>query len=154
MKPNFNSDHPYWGRLLENKRLTDSNWNQDVRHYRIQLDSSMQFSPGDALAILPCNPQDLTLQLLARLNLDPQMQINSLTPTNQKYRGPKSLSAVPLPITLEELFRCYLDIQKPPRRYFFKLLSYFTEAAHEKERLEYFSTSEAQVIVLIIEPFV
>jgi len=68
-----------------------------------------------------------------------------------KDTGPKSLSHLKFPMRVVDLLENHLDIMGTPRRYFFKLLSYFANAEHEKERLEYFYTSEAQVIFIVLE---
>ena len=54
-------------------------------------------------------------------------------------------------MSIVDLLQNHLDIMGTPRRYFFKLLSYFANSEHEKERLEYFYTLEAQVILIILK---
>lgn len=61
--------------------------------------------------------------------------------------GPKSIKHLQFPMSVVDLFQNHLDILGTPRRYFYYLLSFFTSAEHEIERLRYFSTSEAQVSV-------
>lgn len=51
---------------------------------------------------------------------------------------------LPLPCTLQELIEGYFDIMGTPRRYFFEYLSFFATSPHEKERLDYFVSSEGQ----------
>lgn len=140
----YDQKYPYQGLLLDQQRLTAEDWEQDVRHYVVQLDSSMKFDEGDSLAILPQNPEKEVLALLRRIQLSPDTVISQLVPQRKDYGGPKSLSHLPFPMTLFQLFRDFLDITGVARAYFFELLSHFASAEHEMERLIYFSTAEAQ----------
>lgn len=81
--PEFSQRNPFVGKLLSSKRLTASDWDQDVREYRIELHPSMKFNPGDALAILPSNPPHVTSQFLQRVNIPPNLIITSLQPRDE-----------------------------------------------------------------------
>mgnify|MGYP002387908253 FL=1 len=54
-----------------------------------------------------------------------------------------------LPCTVKQLVQKYLDINGPPRRYFFELLSFFTSDEREKEKLLEFASSQGQVLMSI-----
>jgi len=142
----YNQQNPYIGTLLCNKRLTAEDWQQDVRHYEISLDSSMEFQPGDSLAVLPCNSTDEVMAFLKRVNIPVDTVITSiaLRDPSATDSGPRSISHLTFPMTVVELFEKHIDITGTPRRYFFELLSFFASAEHEQERLLYFSSSEAQ----------
>lgn len=55
---------------------------------------------------------------------------------------------LPQPCTIRHLVEHYLDIQGVPRRYFFELLSHFTNSELEKEKLQEFCSAEGQVLRL------
>jgi len=57
-----------------------------------------------------------------------------------------------LPCTVKQLVQKYLDINAPPRRYFFELLSFFTSDEREKEKLLEFASSQGQVLIPIFQP--
>lgn len=89
--PPYTYSNPYEGKLTQSNRLTANDWGQDVRHYEIQLDKSMNFTPGDSLAILPCNPITKVLEFLKRLNISPDTIIESISlrDTKSKFTNKK-----------------------------------------------------------------
>ena len=101
--PDFCLENPFFGKLLSNKRLTASDWEQDVREYRIELHPSMHFTPGDALAILPSNPPGITTQFLQRVNISPNLIIKSI-----QARDECSFSLILFYITLNLMFEIAL----------------------------------------------
>ena len=57
-------------RLVENRRLTAADHTQDVRHLAFDLgQSGLRYEPGDALTIVPQQPQAAVDAFLARLGL-------------------------------------------------------------------------------------
>jgi len=75
----YNFQNPYFSKLLCNKRLSAEDWQQDVRLYSFEINPSLSFSPGDSLAILPCNPKKEVNELLKRLNIPEDTVIHSLS---------------------------------------------------------------------------
>ena len=64
-------DRPFPAELLTNQRITTHHGRKDVRHLELSLeDSELDYQPGDALGILPRNPEPLVGALLASLALD------------------------------------------------------------------------------------
>lgn len=61
------------------------------------------------------------------------------------YRTDEDVPQWELPCTVKQLVQQYLDINSPPRRYFFELLSFFTSDEREKEKLLEFASSQGQV---------
>jgi sulfite reductase alpha subunit-like flavoprotein len=55
--------------------------------------------------------------------------------------------AVDLPCTLRELVTRHLDVNTYPRRYFFEVLSFFTDDALHQAKLRELSSAEGQVRV-------
>lgn len=84
--PPFSFSNPYEGKLIQSKRLTAMDWNQDVRHYEIEIDPSMAFSPGDSLAVLPCNPLSVVQEFLKRVNISPDLIIESISLRDPKCK--------------------------------------------------------------------
>ncbi len=64
-------DRPFSAELLANQRITAHDSRKDVRHIELSLEGSgLDYQPGDALGILPRNPEPLVDALLASLGLD------------------------------------------------------------------------------------
>ena len=63
------------------------------------------------------------------------------------YPDTPVLRSLPSVITLNDLFKNYLSIQGVPKRYFFELLSHFTNSELEEERLLEFCSAEGQVTI-------
>lgn len=156
-KEAFNSKRPYLAKMIENKRLTAPEWSQDVRHIVFELpfdqNESLQYHPGDALAIVPSNSREITLEFLQFMNIDPslivwEMKKREDESSRQSIKNDDDtimadITKIKSPISVIELFQNYIDFQScPKQRRFFEQLQHFTTASHEKERLEYFASSE------------
>ena len=67
---------PFLARLTDNRRLTAPSHFQDVRHLAFDLaGSALQYEPGDALAIVPQQPDSAVAAFLERLGLRPSQQV-------------------------------------------------------------------------------
>ncbi|KAL9645821.1 hypothetical protein ABK040_003553 [Willaertia magna] len=135
-------------KVIENSRMTSENHWQDVRHIVFDISSSsngqeeeeplLKYEPGDVVGFYPKNLHEPIYQLLNRLNLNGEQKIYIEKIDKDAPDFPFQNRA----ITIFELFERYLDIQGTPRRYFFELASHFAMDSEEKERLEYFGSSD------------
>ncbi|CAI5742179.1 unnamed protein product [Peronospora destructor] len=133
----------YWARVVENKRITAKDWEQDVRHleFEISNDSSVgdvadaSFRAGDIAVVYPENVTGVDDMLTyVKLDGDTVISINA-------DDGSKQLD-LPSPITLCDLFTKVLAILETPRRSFFEGLSLFATNDEEKEKLEELASAE------------
>ena len=132
--------------LKKNERITPSHHWQDVRHLVLVADETINYQPGDTLAIIPKNfTADVNLlislmnwgdvaenRVAVRLNAKPNQSTNSVRPPI------KGLEKHPS-ITLRTLLTEYLDITSIPRRSFFAVMARYTDYDMHKERLQEFT---------------
>ncbi|KAF2068473.1 hypothetical protein CYY_010202 [Polysphondylium violaceum] len=123
-----------------NKRITDSEWEQDIRHIELKLDK-LNYKSGDVAYILPTNPISYVDEFINLLQLNRNQIIESIIPLDLDLNQKPN---VIVPTSVGELVYRYFDIMGSPRRYFFQLLSHFVSDENEKERLLFFSSSEGQ----------
>lgn len=161
----YSLSNPFCGAIIENRRLTPTFWFQDVRHIVISLkreeedtdtpDKSLGFKPGDSVAILPQNHSEKVEEFLRWMKLDPEFILSSISlnrinqttgkGVRESSETMRSLCAVPTPITVRRLFEEFVDFDFSPKtRTVFEKLSHFASADHEKERLQYFASTEGQ----------
>jgi sulfite reductase (NADPH) flavoprotein alpha-component len=70
MSAGFGPHNPVLARLTENRRLTAPGHFQDVRHLSFDLEQSgLQHEPGDALALVPRQPDAAVAAFLQRVGL-------------------------------------------------------------------------------------
>lgn len=139
--PPYNQQNPFEATLLANRRLTASDWEQDVRHIELDIsESGMAYEPGDILCVLPANLPDAVDEFLAAAQLDGNRVIARITPNRADVEPP----AVDLPCTLRELVTRHLDVNAYPRRYFFEVLSFFADDALHQSKLRELSSAEGQ----------
>jgi sulfite reductase alpha subunit-like flavoprotein len=139
----------YRARLTSNQRITPTTHWQDVRHISFDLDSGLQYEPGDIVAIAPKNfaeDVDYLLKLMNWAEIS-ETPIEFKATTNEGFE----LGRYPLPIsrfsaskitTLRELLTEFLDITAIPKRSFFAMLAHFTDDSFHKERLIEFTNPE------------
>ncbi|KAN0008900.1 hypothetical protein ACTFIU_010182 [Dictyostelium citrinum] len=138
----------YKSKLKVNKRITAQEWEQDVRHIELDIGECKEVQPpikyqsGDVAYVLPKNPIKRVNEFIELLGLHSNWIIESIEPIDREIT--QSPTLLKLPITVYDLVRCYFDIMGSPRRYFFQLLSHFVTNPMEKERLEFFSSTEGQ----------
>ncbi|CAH0491784.1 unnamed protein product [Peronospora farinosa] len=133
----------YWARVVENKRITAEDWEQDVRHLEFDIDSSscvgdpaeVPFRAGDIAVVYPENVTGVD-DMLKYVKLDGDTVISI-----SAGDGSKQLD-LPSPITLYDLFTKFLAILETPRRSFFEKLSLFATKEEEKEKLEELASAE------------
>mmetsp|Transcript_41712 Transcript_41712/g.58196 ORF Transcript_41712/g.58196 Transcript_41712/m.58196 type:complete len:611 (+) Transcript_41712:21-1853(+) len=138
----YSMSSPFYAKLQSCDRITDPEWEQDVRHCVFNLGSSgISYSPGDVVSILPSNSEEVALSFLKHAKLDPALVITSIVPNDP---GDTRWQHVSLPITLGELATRYLDIQGHPRRLFFRQISFLTQSDVEQEKLAHFASADGQ----------
>ncbi len=71
MPPRWSKRSPFPARLVADRLLSGPGSAKEIRHYELDLgDSGIQYTPGDALAVLPVNSPALVDALLAAQGLD------------------------------------------------------------------------------------
>lgn len=66
----FGKENPFQATVLLNQKITARGSTKDVRHIELSLEGSgLTYEPGDALAVVACNPPQLVEQLLESLGL-------------------------------------------------------------------------------------
>ena len=133
--------------VQETRRVTPIEHWQDVRFMTLHTDSTIDYLPGDALAIqpenMPCDVQtfidDMGWQDVADDTL-------SFKLNNSSTVHPYSSNAAPLPpiltskeLTLRHLLTSHLDIHAIPRRSFFAAVANYTSDDMHKTRLVEFT---------------
>ncbi|EKM53089.1 uncharacterized protein PHACADRAFT_259251 [Phanerochaete carnosa HHB-10118-sp] len=126
--------------VSSNTRITAPDWYQDVRHFDLDFDEDLDYSPGDIAVIEPeacATDVDAFLQCVGWLDeADKSFAVKHVLPDQSlPTRLPRSL-------TLRTLFMRYLDINSVPRRSFFALLRHFTPNEFEREKLDEFLSPE------------
>ncbi|KAK6196081.1 hypothetical protein SNE40_001376 [Patella caerulea] len=143
--PNLNSspshENPFYADILSNDRLTAGDHFQDVRHIRLNIkDSKIRYNPGDVVMVMPQNLSKTVDHFINHLGLDGDA-VFSLAQNDADIQLPSTL---PNPCSIRHLITHYLDISGVPRRYFFELLSFFSNDEREQEKLKDFTTAEGQ----------
>ncbi|HEY2347320.1 MAG TPA: assimilatory sulfite reductase (NADPH) flavoprotein subunit [Xanthomonadaceae bacterium] len=68
--PTWSRTHPFAAELLANQRISGRGSAKDIRHIEIALGPELAYEPGDALGVLPRNPDALVDAVVAALHLD------------------------------------------------------------------------------------
>jgi len=140
-------------KVIENNRMTNINWNQDVRNIILDISSENQtpqlFVGGDVAIIHPKNPsilKDRAITLLKateELNcmniIDPNLLLVTCTKLIQDNRSNRINT---IQCSIDELFSRYLDIGGIPKRGFFEQLSLFAKDKAEQDKLLEISNAE------------
>ncbi|KAJ3727635.1 riboflavin synthase domain-like protein [Lentinula raphanica] len=136
---NYGADY-FWATVKCNTRMTASDWYQDVRHIELDLDDSIEYSPGDVAVIHPIANADEVEIFLAQMGwgnfADDVLEIKHV------YEDQSLPDYLPRYSTLRKIFTNYLDFNAVPRRVFFQYLRHFTSDETEKERLSEFLSLE------------
>jgi sulfite reductase alpha subunit-like flavoprotein len=75
------ADGRFFARLLDNRRITADDWEQDVRHVALDTTGSgISFAPGDVAWIYPRNNPEETDKFIQFMNLDPNAIIERIEP--------------------------------------------------------------------------
>ena len=81
------AESPFYAKVKANGRITAVNHFQDTRHLVLDIaGSSMEFSPGDVLAMHPLTPWESVDRFLERLGLDPHAHV-SVESTSSKRQS-------------------------------------------------------------------
>ena len=112
-------------KLHEKTRETsDDHW-QNVMYLTFEYDSDkITYEPGDVACIYPQNDEKEVLKLLEYFELKPDTVLNIKLKETFSYLRP--IKAMPEEITAYNLFSYILDIKKPPKFFFFKLIAFYT----------------------------
>jgi sulfite reductase alpha subunit-like flavoprotein len=126
--------------ICANERITSEDHFQDTRHivFRQVDDIPLEYKPGDVAVLLPVNPPHAVDQLLELLHWEAQQRF-SFTPLVPEVKIPVDDQAV----TPKTLLSKYLDIYKPPKRFFFRILAEFAMTAEYREKLMELSSTSA-----------
>jgi sulfite reductase alpha subunit-like flavoprotein len=125
-----------------NQRLTPKDHWQDIRQISFLVDGEFNYRPGDILTVYPKNhPEDV--ETLIRLQGWESVADKLIKFEEPKKRSYLRASFIPyvatMPTvdkpTLRSLLTNNLDITAIPRRYFFEVISKFTEDSMHRERL-------------------
>ncbi|WOK95727.1 NADPH-dependent diflavin oxidoreductase 1 [Canna indica] len=136
----------YFLQMITNQRLTEEVDGRDVRHFEFKTTSSLiDYQVGDVLEILPSQNPAAVDAFIQRCNLDPSCYITVIPrESNNQSLGRHSKSLVH-PIKLKSFVEYTMDVASAsPRRYFFEVMSFYAEAEHEKEKLQYFASPEGR----------
>ncbi|OQR93667.1 NADPH-dependent diflavin oxidoreductase [Achlya hypogyna] len=116
--------------VTTNARLTAADWSQDVRHLALDMSASpVAYAPGDIALLYPENVDTPAIDAcIARFGLVRGTQLRI-----ERVDG--QLADVPSPVSVDDLFRKYLDVFGTPRRSFFERLSLFAADDEEREKL-------------------
>lgn len=138
----FNQTNPFLSKVLINQRVTTADHFQDVRFVKLDVtDSNFKYSPGDIIMVQPENHEDSVQEFIECLGLDPNKYF-ILKQNDPDIPLPEKLSQ---PCSVYNLVKKYLDIDGIPRRYFFELLSYFSDDEMEKEKFAEFCSPAGQI---------
>jgi len=141
----YSREAPFLARLAVNRRLTvtDDSRPRDVRHLELQLTAEgPQHQPGDALAIAPLAPIEGVQALLERLNIPSDAVLCCQVEDSNSGGGTK---VTQFEAAARHLVRGWLDTSSAtPRRSFLALLADTARAAHEADRLRYFSSPQGR----------
>ncbi|CAH9072609.1 unnamed protein product [Cuscuta europaea] len=133
-------------RMVKNDRLCKAGSGKDVRHIELEpVSSSIQYEAGDILEVLPGQSSASVDAFIKRCNLNPYSYITVHARDKDQKLANKSISSIDLPLQLSTFVEMSMDIASAtPRRYFFEIMSHFATSEHEKEKLQYFASSEGR----------
>ncbi|KIW16928.1 hypothetical protein PV08_04118 [Exophiala spinifera] len=131
--------------LIKNERVTPLDHFQDVRFMVLKTPQTVDYAPGDAIAILPQNmPKDVTF-LIERMNWQDVADnpIHFISTSASSTSTPTHFATNPIyrrrGLTLRTLLTEHLDINAIPRRSFFAAIANYTSDSMHKERLVEFT---------------
>ncbi len=124
--------------IKENKRITADNHFQDVRHLILESEDTLDYEPGDTIALMPSNDPKEVQFLISSQGWDDiadrQIVIEGKLPSIE--------GGLIKPLTLRSFITHHLDIYSIPRRSFFSLFWHFAKDEREREKLKELSTME------------
>lgn len=131
---------PYPSKVVQNNRITDPSWTQDVRHIALEA-SGLSWNPGDVVYIQPLNfPEDVNkmLKLLGKTGDEVIQAIERIDSEAPVLRAPRPGE------TLRSYISSEIDISGIPRRYFFELLAHFATTQVQADKLKELSSPAGQ----------
>jgi sulfite reductase alpha subunit-like flavoprotein len=135
----YNEANPYIAKVRSNERITSNEWEQDVRHIVIEIDSShITYNTGDVVYIKPINPISQVEKFINFFGLSADQLIYSIQKENPQY----SDLNISFPISVFDLCKNYFDFLGIPNRYFFELLSHFATKTREIDQLKHLSSAQ------------
>ncbi|HEU4606765.1 MAG TPA: flavodoxin domain-containing protein [Chitinophagaceae bacterium] len=72
----------YTGQVITNINLNDRGSNKETYHIEIACEENIAYEAGDALALVPCNRQDVIERILSITGIDPQKTIATAKQTD------------------------------------------------------------------------
>ena len=79
----WSATRPFKAEVLSNQRITSDDSSKDVRHLEIDLSGSgLDYEPGDALGVVPRNPESLVDAVLHALHLDGAVAVTHANATH------------------------------------------------------------------------
>eukprot|EP00095_Tigriopus_kingsejongensis_P005719 maker-scaffold616_size123561-snap-gene-0.18 protein:Tk05719 transcript:maker-scaffold616_size123561-snap-gene-0.18-mRNA-1 annotation:"hypothetical protein BRAFLDRAFT_122922" len=140
----FDQHNPFRASVVKNVKQTSEGHFQDTRLIEFDIShSQFSYNPGDVCMLQPSNLAQ-TIDFFFDLfpYLDPNERV-SLAPNDPNVPLPPA-HLLPPGSTLRDCAVHFWDLQAIPGRYFFELLSHFTQDEMEKEKLIEFTTAEGQ----------
>lgn len=120
------------GSVVENRRITEQNWFQDVRQLTVQPTSnSCTYDAGDVIVLHYSNPEDSVQRALKLLSIDGNASQDIITVSTTSSLKRKSRIYKDCRISIENLLHYVLDINAVPKRSFFRVLAKY--ANHNEE---------------------
>ena len=136
----FDQSHPYMARVVDNKRITAEDHEQDVRLIKLGIDChQLNYASGDVCYVKPQNRSENVQKFISLLNLKADLKF-ILEKGEHCWMSPSSYyNHLPKPCSLETLITEYMDIQSVPKRSFFDLLYRFSQSDLERQKLKDFA---------------
>ncbi|HVU82568.1 MAG TPA: assimilatory sulfite reductase (NADPH) flavoprotein subunit, partial [Rhodanobacteraceae bacterium] len=79
----WSATRPFKAEVLSNQRITSDDSSKDVRHLEIDLSGAgLDYEPGDALGVVPRNPESLVDAVLHALHLDGAVAVTHANATH------------------------------------------------------------------------
>ncbi|KAJ5099827.1 Oxidoreductase FAD/NAD(P)-binding [Penicillium argentinense] len=134
----------YTSTLTENRRVTPQKHWQDVRRISLTIPESVNYVPGDMIAITPkSSPKDVQIFIDLMAWHEQADKLITLVPTGDIPAPPPIAGLDSYPnLTLRTLLTDYLDVRGIPRRAFFSAIAHYTSNELHKERLLEFTNPE------------
>ncbi|CAM6086168.1 unnamed protein product [Calypogeia fissa] len=141
----YSPNRPIFAKMVKNERLTAEDHEHNVRHIEFDLgQTDIRYSPGDILTLVPSQEEDAINGFLKRLSLDGAAFVTvEAAGLDCSWNNPQLLQLGP--VQIKSLVEGVLDVSSAsPRRFFFEVMSHFATAEHEKEKLQYFASSDGR----------
>ncbi|KAI5684271.1 hypothetical protein M9H77_05499 [Catharanthus roseus] len=133
-------------KMIKNYPLTREGCGKDVRHFEFEaVSSSIEYEVGDVVEVLPGQDPTSVDAFITRCNLNPDSYITVELIEEKDRVGNSFERNWKVPVKLKNFVEYTMDVASAsPRRYFFEVMSFFASSEHEKERLQYFASSEGR----------